>query len=69
MNREEIKDYKNQLQQKDKAIDECIEFVKSKFYEQKDDYYDYYEKGACFMDDDYDTLLEKLQQAKGGCDE
>lgn len=60
-----IESLENQLKQQSNAIDECIEFVKSKCYEQKADYYDYYEKGACFMDEDYDTLLEKLKQAKG----
>lgn len=64
-----IRELEKQLKQKDKAIDECIEFIKSKFWEEKGSGYDFDEKycdyGANFIDDDYDTLLEKLQQVKG----
>lgn len=69
-------DYNNKFkecEQKDKAIDECIEFVKSKFWEDKGSGYNFDERycdyGADFIDNDYDALLEKLQQVKGGCDE
>ena len=50
---EENHQLKDRLQQKDNAIDECIELVK---------YWKY-----CI--DKLDKLLEKIKQAKGGCDE
>lgn len=46
-------------------IEEAINFIKSKTFEETDDYYDYYTIGACFQDEDYDKLLEILSKYKG----
>lgn len=55
-----IKELQNQLQQKDRAIDECIELVESYNLGK----YDYSIPPSGIIE-----LLKKLQQAKGGCDE
>lgn len=48
----------NTLKQKDNAIDECFEYIEN--IKRVDNYLD---GVPC------DELLEKLQQAKGGCDD
>lgn len=56
--KEENKRLDNQLKQKDKAIDECIELI-AKYIQN------------CTYEEvpKYKELLEKLQQTKGDCDE
>ena len=60
----ENKKLQHQLEEKDKVIDDTLNFIKEKIYQIVDDYYDYYEKGACFVDEDLDKLLEILERGK-----
>lgn len=55
---------KNQLEQKDKTIDECIELV-----ENSDEYLLLLESHLKYEGHILSRILEKLQQVKGDCDE